>query len=41
MLLARNAPGDRTRAAGLAAAGLAEAGQLGMQREIVRLERLR
>ena len=41
MLLDRNASGDRARAAALIAAGLAEAEQLGMAREIVRLQRLR
>ena len=40
MLLDRNAPGDRERAAELIAAGRAEAEQLGMAREIVRLDRL-
>jgi len=40
MLLDRNAPGDRERAAGLIAAGRTEAEQLGMAREIVRFERL-
>jgi hypothetical protein len=41
MLLDRDAPGDRERAAELIAAGRAEAEQLGMAREIVRFERLR
>ena len=44
MLLDRNDPsrsGDRERAAALIAAGLAEAEQLGMAREVVRLQRLR
>jgi hypothetical protein len=41
MLLDRCAPGDSARAQELIAAGLAEAGTLGMAREIVRLERLR
>jgi class 3 adenylate cyclase/tetratricopeptide (TPR) repeat protein len=40
MLLDRNAPGDRERAAELIAAGRAEAEQLGMAREIVRFDRL-
>jgi tetratricopeptide (TPR) repeat protein len=40
MLLDRDAPGDRARAADLIAAGRAEAEQLGMAREIVRFERL-
>jgi class 3 adenylate cyclase len=40
MLLDRGAPGDATRARELIAAGHAEAEQLGMAREIVRLERL-
>jgi hypothetical protein len=40
MLLDRDAPGDRERAAELIAAGRAEAEQLGMAREIVRFERL-
>lgn len=39
-LIARNAVGDHRRAAALIAAALAEAGQLGMKREIVRLQRL-
>src|SRR5262249_14417903 len=41
MLLDRGATGDAPRARELIAAGLAEAGTLGMAREIVRLERLR
>ena len=41
MLLDRNAPRDRERAAELIAAGLAEAEQLGMARERVRFQRLR
>jgi len=41
MLLDRDAPGDRERAAELIAAGRAEAEQLGMAREIVRFDRLR
>jgi hypothetical protein len=40
MLLDRDAPGDRERAAELIATGRAEAEQLGMAREIVRFERL-
>jgi hypothetical protein len=40
MLLDRNAPGDRERAAELIAAGRADAEQLGMARELVRFERL-
>jgi hypothetical protein len=40
MLLDRDAPGDRERAAELIAAGRAEAEQLGMARELVRFERL-
>jgi len=40
MLLDRNAPGDRERAAELIAAGRAEAEQLGMARELVRFEHL-
>jgi tetratricopeptide (TPR) repeat protein len=40
MLLDRNDPGDRARAADLIAAGRAEAEQLGMARELVRFERL-
>jgi hypothetical protein len=40
MLLDRNAPGDRERAAELIAAGRAEAETLGMARELVRFERL-
>jgi class 3 adenylate cyclase len=40
MLLDRAAPGDTARVKELIAAGLAEAGTLGMAREIVRLERL-
>jgi hypothetical protein len=40
MLLDRNAPGDRVRAAKLIEKGLAEAHQIGMGREIVRLDRL-
>lgn len=40
MLLDRDAPGDRERAADLIAAGRAEAAELGMAREIVRFERL-
>jgi hypothetical protein len=40
MLLDRDAPGDRARAAELIATGRAEAEQLGMAREIVRLDRL-
>jgi len=40
MLLDRNAPGDRARAAELIAAGRAEAEQFGMAREIVRFDRL-
>ena len=40
MLLDRNAPGDRERAAELIAAGRAEAEQLGMAGELVRFERL-
>jgi class 3 adenylate cyclase len=40
MLLDRDAPGDRARAAELIAAGRAEAEQLGMAREIVRFGRL-
>ncbi|MBI1815527.1 MAG: AAA family ATPase [Deltaproteobacteria bacterium] len=40
MLLDRNAPGDRERAAELIAAGRAEAEQLGMARELVRFDRL-
>jgi hypothetical protein len=41
MLLDRGAPGDSARVLDLIGAGLAEAGTLGMAREIVRLERLR
>jgi class 3 adenylate cyclase/tetratricopeptide (TPR) repeat protein len=41
MLLDRNVSGDCARAAELIAEARAEAGELGMQREIVRLERLR
>jgi predicted ATPase/class 3 adenylate cyclase len=41
MLLDRNAPGDRARAAELIAEAHIDAVQIGMQREIVRLERLR
>jgi hypothetical protein len=41
MLLDRNTPGDRERAAELIAAGRAAAEQLGMAREIVRFEGLR
>jgi tetratricopeptide (TPR) repeat protein len=41
MLLARDAAGDRAQAADVIAAAQAEAAGLGMQREIVRLERLR
>jgi tetratricopeptide (TPR) repeat protein len=40
MLLDRDTPGDRERAAALIAAGRVEAEQLGMAREIVRFERL-
>jgi hypothetical protein len=40
MLVDRDAPGDRERARVLIAAGRAEAEQLGMARELVRLERL-
>jgi predicted ATPase/class 3 adenylate cyclase len=40
MLIERNAAGDGARAAALIAAALADAGELGMKREIVRLERL-
>jgi hypothetical protein len=40
MLLDRDAPGDRERAAELIAAGRAEAEQLGMARELVRFDRL-
>jgi hypothetical protein len=40
MLLDRDAPGDRARAAELIAAGRAEAETLGMARELVRFERL-
>ena len=40
MLLDRDAPGDRERAADFIAAGRAEAEQLGMAREIVRFKRL-
>jgi len=40
MLVDRDAPGDRERARELIAAGRAEAEQLGMARELVRLERL-
>jgi class 3 adenylate cyclase/tetratricopeptide (TPR) repeat protein len=41
MLLDRKTTGDCARAAKLIAEGHSEAGQLGMQREIVRLERMR
>jgi len=41
MLLDRNAAGDRAHAADVIAVAHAEASRLGMQREIVRLERLR
>ena len=41
MLLDRNAPGDHARAAKLIEKGRAEADQLGIKREIVRLDRLR
>src|SRR5262249_55421887 len=41
MLLDRGVPDDTARARELIATGLAEAGTLGMAREIVRLERLR
>jgi class 3 adenylate cyclase len=41
MLLDRDAPGDRARAAELIAAGRAEAEQLGMARELVRFSRLK
>ncbi len=40
MLLDRKAPGDAPRAAKMIASALAEASELGMQREIVRLTRL-
>ena len=40
MLIERKAAGDGARAAALIAAALADAGELGMKREIVRLERL-
>jgi tetratricopeptide (TPR) repeat protein len=40
MLLDRDAPGDATRARDLIAAGRAEAETLGIERELVRLERL-
>ena len=40
MLLDRDAPGDRERAAELITAGRAEAETLGMARELVRFERL-
>ena len=41
MLLDRNGPGDQTRAAKLIEEGRVEADQLGMKREVVRLDRLR
>jgi hypothetical protein len=41
MLLDRDAPGDRARAAELIAAGRAEAERLGMARELVRFDRLK
>jgi hypothetical protein len=40
MLIDRNAPGDRARIGALMAAASGAAVELGMQREIVRLERL-
>jgi hypothetical protein len=40
LLLDRGAPGDAARAHELIGAGLAEAEQLGMAREIIRFERL-
>ncbi len=40
MLIERNAAGDAARAAALIASALSDAGELGMQRELVRLERL-
>jgi len=41
MLLDRNGPGDQTRAGKLIEGGRVKADQLGMKREIVRLDRLR
>ena len=40
MLIDRNAPGDGARIAALMAAARGAAAEFGMQREIVRLERL-